>query len=148
LGEPMLLEDLESAGHPQSPQALHFLEMHTDAEDRLRSLLRAATAPVPDLDDKDMAAVLQERRRVADDDVTRLRARRTSRTVPLRMLFDDPNVDPSSTGALLVRLKTLGVNPAGNDVLYQDYSYDGSWHRWTDFFEWSPREVGWRRDLS
>lgn len=148
LGEPLLLEDLEAAGEPRSLPAARFAEAHPGAESRLQQLLRAATTPVPDLDDPDMVAVLQERRRAAEEAVAELRSRRTSRTVPLRLLFDDHAADPTAAGALLTRLKALGVNPGGNDVLYQDYRYDSAWHRWTDFFDWSRREAGWRGDIS
>ena len=148
LGEPLLLEDLSAMGAPQSAAAVRFAESHPGAEARLQKLLHAATTPVPDLDDPDMAAVLQGRRRSAEEGVSALRARRASRTVPLRLLFDDPATEPTSIGALLMRLKALGVNPAGNDVLYQDYSYDNAWHRWTAFFDWSRRDRGWRVDLS
>jgi hypothetical protein len=148
LGEPLLLDDLQVAGRPRSTQAVRFADTHPGADERLLLLMRAATSPVPILDDAEMMTVLQERRRAAAVAVAELQARLVSRTVPLRLLFDDDAADPISAGALLVRLKALGVNPGGNDVLYQDYRYDSSWHRWTDFFDWSRREAGWRADLS
>jgi hypothetical protein len=148
LGEPALLADIEDAGATRAPLASRFTELHPGSEERLRRLLRAATSPVPDLDDPDQMAVLRERRDTAAQQVAGLRERQTSRTIPLLVLFDDPPFDTSSAGALLARLKSLGVNPGGNDVLYQDYRYDGAWHRWTDFFDWSRPEAGWWQDLS
>ena len=49
---------------------------------------------------------------------------------------------------MIARLKNLGVNPAGNHVLYQDYKYtDNTWHRWTEFFDFATQEDNWRPDL-
>ena len=148
LGEPLLLEELSGGGRKRSAAAIAFLRAHPGADSRLEHLLRAATTPVPDLEDSDMRAVLEQRKQVAEERIAELRARRASRTVALRTLFDDPAHDAASPGALLRRLKALGVNPSGNDVLYQDYSYDNAWHRWTDFFDWSGAGAGWRADLS
>lgn len=148
IGEPLLLRDLIEYGEAQSEHAARFLASHPDAASRLQSLLRAATTSVPDLDDPDMRALLEGRRREAEEAVAQLNQRGDSRTVPLRLLFDGDDGDASDPGALLLRLKRLGVNPAGNEVLYQNFKYDGAWHRWTDFFDFSHDEAGWRTDLS
>ena len=148
LGEPALLDDIRAVGEPRSPQAVRFADTHPGSDAHLRQLFRAATTPVPELDDPDMLEVLRSRRRAAEDAVAELDERRASRTVPLRVLFDDSPTQPTEAGALLARLKELGVNPGGNDVLYQDYSYDSAWHRWTEFFDWSQRDAGWLATLS
>jgi len=148
LGEPQLLDHLSEAGVPRSAMAARFADGHPGEEARLDQLLRAANTPVPDLDDPEMLAVLRERQQTAERDIVRLRERRISRTVPLRLLFDGSATNPTAPGALLTRLKSLGVNPAGNDVLYQDYRYDGGYHRWTQLFDWTRPDSGWRGDLS
>ncbi|MHB1953419.1 MAG: DEAD/DEAH box helicase [Sulfobacillus sp.] len=148
-GEPLLLEDIRVAGTPQSQWAIDYSSRTPRSEERLRDLLRAAATPVPDLPDAGMKAALHERRDAAQREVIELQARRTSRTVPLRLLFDDPDpANPAMPGSLIGRLKALGVNPAGNDVLYQDFGYDNVWRRWTEFFDWSSREAGWRTGIS
>jgi len=148
LGEPLLLRDLEAPGGQPSPQAVRFAAAHPGAAERLRGLLRRATTPVPQLDDPEMTAVLQERQAAAQREIDALRERETTRTVPLRHLFEGPPADPTAPGSLLLRLKALGVNPAGNEVLYQDYKFDGTWHRWTEFFDFSQPGAGWRAGLS
>lgn len=148
IGEPLLLRDLIASGEARSEHAVRFLATHPDAAPRLQALLRAATNPVPDLDDPDMVAVLEERHREAQAAVAQLDRRGESRTVPLHLLFDARGGDAYDPGALLLRLKELGVNPAGNEVLYQDFKYDGTWHRWTDFFDFSRDNAGWSPDLS
>src|SRR5205823_11650909 len=45
-------------------------------------------------------------------------------------------------------LKRLGVNPAGNDVLYQDFKYEGDFHHWTTFFNFDDDSKSWRAGLS
>lgn len=148
IGEPLLLADLEAHGEPRTEHARRFASAHPDAPARLGQLVRAASTEVPDLDDPEMKAILEERRASADRAVAALRATAQSRTVPLRLLFEGPPADPTAPGSLLLRLKALGVNPGGNEVLYQDYKYDGAWHRWTDFFDFSSVGAGWRDDLS
>jgi hypothetical protein len=148
VGEPLLLADLEAHGEPSTVEAVRFAATYPRAETTLSQLIRASTTPVPNLDDPEMAAVLRQRQAGATASLAALRDRAATRTVPLRALFEGPADDPDSPGALLLRLKALGVNPAGNEVLYQDYKYDGSWHRWTDFFDFATAEARWRPDLS
>jgi len=45
---------------------------------------------------------------------------------------------------LITRLKELGINPAGNDVLYQDFQFDGNWHHWTRFFDYVNDHDCWQ----
>ncbi|MGH7752893.1 MAG: helicase-related protein, partial [Gemmatimonadales bacterium] len=148
LGEPRLLKDLEASGEPSSPQADRFAIAHPGAADRLHGLLRAASNRVPQLDDPEMTALLQQRQAAAQREIDSLHEREATRTVPLRHLFEGPPADPTGPGSLLLRLKALGVNPAGNEVLYQDYKYDGTWQRWTEFFDFSQPGAGWRAGLS
>lgn len=148
LGQPILLADLEAHGEARDEQAVRFAQAHPDEPDRLGQLIRAATTDVPDLDDPEMKALLEDRRNRAEQSLAGIRATAITRTVPLRILFEGTDADPVAPGSLTLRLKRLGVNPGGNEVLYQDYKYDGSWHRWTDFFDFSHRDAGWRDDLS
>jgi hypothetical protein len=147
-GEPRLLDDLQDGGGVLSIEAARFAATHPGAIERLSTAIRAAGAPVPQLDDPDMRAVLEARQRSSAAEVAAIRALGENRTLPLRELFEGAPDDPTAPGRLLTRLKALGVNPAGNDVLYQDFRYDGSWHRWTDFFDFSQPGAGWNADLS
>lgn len=147
LGEPMLLKDIENTSSPTSRHTVRFAETHPDASERLDRLLQTATAEIPDLD-PDLKAVLEEHQQSARDELDELRRRAASRTVPLRLLFEGSASDPIAPGSLLLRLMRLGVNPGGNEVLYQDYRYDDAWHRWTDFFEFSDPAAGWRDGIS
>ena len=61
-------------------------------------------------------------------------------------LFEDGDGD--GPGLLIRRFKTLGVNPGGQDILYQEFLYDNEWRRWTSLFDFLNDEGGWRSDLS
>ncbi len=148
LGEPQLLADLETLGEVRSPQAKRFATIHPHAPSRLEQQLRTASAPVPEIEDPEMRAVLERRQREAAAEIDAVRARGEGRSVPLRHLFEGGPEDPSAPGNLTLRLKRLGVNPGGNDVPYQDFKHDGALHRWTDFFDFSSPGGGWRADLS
>jgi DEAD/DEAH box helicase domain-containing protein len=155
IDEPQLLADLENAGEPKSPEARRLAEAHPEAVQRLQTLLRAAATAIPELPDPDMRAALEKRRDDARAEIARIRQQGSGRTVVLRHLFEPAGpaatggtTEPEGPGLLIQRLKMLGVNPGGNDVLYQDYRYDGVWHRWTELFDFSNPAAGWRADLS
>ncbi|MEX2206030.1 MAG: helicase-related protein [Myxococcota bacterium] len=145
--EPALLRDIETLAAVVSPEAQRASASDPEAAERTARLLRIANTPVPPLDDPEMGQVLEQRRLDALAKLNSLRAMATSRTVPLRLLFEGP-ANPIDPGALILRLKRLGVNPAGNDVLYQDFKYDGSWKRWTQFFNFADPLARWRDGLS
>src|SRR5260370_41800030 len=46
------------------------------------------------------------------------------------------------------RVKGRGVKPGGNGVEYQDYSYEGQYHRWTKLFDFSEYSGGWLPGLT
>ena len=74
-------------------------------------------------------------------------AHNVSRTIPLRLLFEDDNTE-RGTGTLIQRLKSLGVNPAGQDILFQEFKYDNDWYRWTTLFDFDNPTGGWNPRLS
>ena len=92
-------------------------------------------------------AVLQHSKEDAQAELAKIDGQNTSRTVPLKLLFEGDDAD-KDTGALIQRLKVLGVNPAGQDVLFQEFNYDGAWHRWTTLFDFDMIDGGWNPTLS
>ena len=91
--------------------------------------------------------VLQQSITTAEADLARFAKRNANRTVPLKLLFEGADAD-KETGALIQRLKALGVNPAGQDVLFQEFNYDDAWRRWTTLFDFDTADGGWNPDLS
>ena len=149
VAEPALLDALESGGE-LSEEDLAFTEFHPDVSELLTRQVRAASTPVPDLPDPDQREALQAIQDRAQASLSLIRERGTTRTVPLRLLFDrlDRGGDWTGPGLLITRLKQLGVNPSGNDVLYQEYWYDQEFQRWTNLFDFSREDGGWHEGLS
>ena len=83
----------------------------------------------------------------ARQDLAELLQRKHTRIVPLRLLLegDDPE---HGTGTLIQTLKSLGVNPGGQDIDFQEFDYDEDRNRWTNLFDFSSPEAGWKTDLS
>ncbi len=151
IGESNLLEDLEAGLNPSQHLAVRYVSANPGAVDRLRTWLRNERRPIPpDLDPEDRQ-MFEQRRDVAAQALNTIRRRGRSRIVPLLILFESqqPDGDPRGPGLLIHRLKRLGVNPAGCDVLYQEYNYDGTFdNHWTGFFDFSSPDLCWRNGLS
>ena len=120
----------------------------------------AMTPPPPELESRanmdidamgnlpeEARAVLQQSKVAARAELARFADRNTSRTVPLKLLFEGDDAD-KDTGALIQRLKVLGVNPAGQDVLFQEFNYDDAWRRWTTLFDFDITDGEWNPTLS
>lgn len=137
LGEPSLLQDLQTHGTPTSPEAIAFAERNPTAVTKLQGQMATANYSLP----REAPQALQALRDEAQSALNELQQRSASRTVPLRNLFEGPEL-------FIQRLKTLGINPAGNDILFQEYRYDGGWHHWTKLFDFTSSGARWRSDLS
>ena len=150
IGEAALLADLQSVGAPVAPAAARFAARNPDAVASQLSDVEMAATPIPAGVPEIYRTQMEEARNASLERLTSIQQRGISRIVPLRILFEsrDPAGSPLHPGRLIQRLKEIGVNPMGNDVLYQDYEYDDAWHRWTDFFNFSDVHGGWREGLS
>lgn len=101
-------------------------------------------------DDATLATLPQLFRQTVSDareKVAELSQRKSTRIVPLRLLFEADN-PADSTGSLIQTLKSLGVNPAGQDIFFQEFNYDQDWNRWTNLFDFKTPQGGWKTDLS
>ncbi len=150
VGEPELLAGIRHDPAQLSPVGQAFAERHPGSVERLRELIDAAAAPIPALTNRRQLALLQADRDSAQAELDTIAERGTTRTVPLRVLFESQDTSGAWTGPglLIGRLKRLGINPGGNDVLYQDYSYEGHYHRWTKLFDFSDPVGGWLPGLT
>ncbi|HYW82644.1 MAG TPA: DEAD/DEAH box helicase, partial [Spirochaetia bacterium] len=150
LGETALLDDLQATGTPSQPAAVRYAQANPGTAPALLSDIQLAATPIPAGLPPALQQPLEQARNAAIARIQEIQARGSSRTVLARILFESPNpqVLPAHPGFLVHRLKRLGVNPAGNDVLYQDYKYDNDWHRWVDLFDFSAPAAGWRNGLS
>ena len=146
LDEPRLLTELQDFGEPTSVEAKGFAESNPDVLERFTLLLHRIGTAVPDVADEGMRSHLEQYVLDAKTEVDQILSRGAERSSLLRILFEDDNSD--GPGRLIRRLKTLGVNPGGQDVLYQDFWYDNEWRRWTSVLDFLAIDGGWRTDLS
>ncbi len=147
--EPTAATEIREFGDVRSAPAIRFAGKTPGGMVALKELIATATAEIPILPDSGMVAALERRRADASRELDRLVHVKNTRTVPLRGLFEslDPST-PEEPGAVIGRLKSIGVNPSGNDVLYQSYKFDRRYHRWIELFDFATPESGWRADLS
>lgn len=146
IGEPQLLEDLESAGEARRPDARLFASNNPQAVEEYQKLQVMADSNIPNLPPH-LVDAIRVQVESAIEELNAIKQRASTRTVPLRILFEGEN-NPQAPGALIQRLLALGVNPAGNDRLYQDLNYDGRWHHWTELIDFDATPPTWRSDLS
>lgn len=147
IDEPALLSDLENTGAAEGSESRRFAKRNPAQTELLLRLIRLAARPLPDdLEAEDLEPI-RERRDRAQAVIDSIRERGTTRVVPLRVLFEGSE-NPQEPGELIQRLKGLGVNPAGQDVLYQEFYYDDAFQHWTKLFDFTSIEGGWKNDLS
>ncbi|HMP90810.1 MAG TPA: DEAD/DEAH box helicase [Kiritimatiellia bacterium] len=150
LAEGTLLEDIETHGGPQRSAARNLAAENPETVESLTSALRNISRPIPDGLEPDDRQLFEDRRQRAEAMLNQVRFRYQSRQVHLRLLFESEDARGNNTGPgfLIARLKRLGINPAGNDVLYQDFYYDTTWHNWTSIFDYQNANGGWHQGLS
>jgi len=146
IGELCLLEDIQQHNRPARPEALLFDRRNPKAVDQMQKAIKNVNKPLPEGLDPEDLELLQNRRDNAQKLLNEIQQRGNIRTVPLRALFEGIE-NSQEPGLLIERLIKLGVNPAGNDVEYQRFSYDGrDDHHWTKLFDF--KTAGWKPDLS
>ena len=155
IGKLCLFEDIQQYGQPTRPEALLFTQRHPKAFEELQKALKNINKPWPEGLDSEDLEMFQNRQNKAQKVLNEIQEIVKTRTVPLTMMFESDNKEPDNKnsyntdpGLLMQRLKVLGVNPAGNDVEYQDFNYVSNWHHWTNFFDFSSETRGLKSNLS
>lgn len=147
--ESSFLNDLKEFGKPRSADALEFSNSNSDRAARITEHFALVSSEIPSTLAEPLRAALAAQQASANSDLLEIERRGATRTVPLKLLFENP--DPTNlaiAGVLIHRMKCLGVNPAGNDVLYQDFKYEGEFHHWTTFFDFGDDQKSWCTGLS
>jgi DEAD/DEAH box helicase domain-containing protein len=145
LNEPQLLADLAEHGRPVLPGAVEAARTE-GLEEHFTELLENAALEV----DQGTPGwkILQQAREAAASEVESIRSRAALRAAPVRDLLRAPKDAPDTQlGPLARHLAGLGINPAGLLVRYQEFKYDGGWHRWTTLFDFGE-PVSWTAELS
>ncbi|MDG6999311.1 MAG: DEAD/DEAH box helicase [Nitrososphaerota archaeon] len=146
--EPELLHDLLTSGHPVSAESANLATSNPVLMSKLSSMIETASAVVPGNLSPALLRQVTQSVESAKFEIERIEACGRERTVPLRLLFESGDGDGTGTGLLIQRLKGLGVNPGGQDILYREIKYDGDFRKWTTLFDFSSQIGGWNVTLS
>lgn len=139
LGEPQLQAYLENPVNALSSQAALYLEKNPGSDARIRELIATSVIPTQGL-----TATLQNQIDAARRELADIRRRGVERIVPVSLILP-PSANVNDCGLLIRRLLILGINPAGNDVLLQEYKWDDRYHPWTNLFDF--RTLNWNQGL-
>jgi len=134
LGCPQLLDDIENNRNPLSLIAQSYLDRNPGADQEIRRFIDLLKTHIP----SSLTGAARETLMVEIDkakkklDGFKLQGRQ--RVIPLATLLP-PTDNLADCGLLIKRLLRIGVNPAGNDVLLQEFGWDNRWHHWTTLFD-------------
>ena len=147
--EGTLLADIRQYGEARSAEAIAYTLANPDTEKRFRQDVKTEETPISEgLPEVHRENLEREKQRAAES-LREIRHRSETRMVPLRALYSANAASDSlmRPPLLISRLKKLGINPAGNDVRYQMFRYDGDDHDWTEFYDFSESSLCWREGL-
>ena len=140
-----------SSGKPaESRDAKQFEAANPSRAANLRKAITDAHLPIADNFPEDVKALVIETKTKAQALLDEARKRNAERLVPARILFES-ETDPTQPGLLVMRLKEIGVNPAGNDLDYQDFRQaQNRYEHWTTMFDYvgDPPAPGWRLEAA
>jgi DEAD/DEAH box helicase domain-containing protein len=144
------LREIDQYGEAVTAETKQFETLNPSKTSQIKDHVQAAKWDIPATLPSSQRVILSTAKDKARADLEQIRSRGETRQVELRLLFESksPGSDTTEPGFLIQRLKKLGVNPAGNDVLYQEFKYDGDYHHWTKFFDFSDSNKCWRTGLS
>ena len=137
-GVPSLIKDLEQ-GRSLSPASQEYVDRHPGDYERYRDLTRTASLPKEGMPKTVLDAINN-----AICKIGQAKASGRDRIVPISVVLPPPD-DPLECGVLVRRLIERGVNPAGNDVLLQEFGWDKEYHPWTTLFDFENHT--WRQGL-
>ena len=139
IGKPELLQDIEAGRTEFGDNALAFLERYSGAEGTIRELISTSSMSTNGVPQSVENLITK-----AQSDLKAIRRMGIERTVPVSLLLP-PTDDVNKCGDLISRLLDLGVNPAGNDVLMQNFKWDNRYNFWTYLFDF--QRLNWQQGL-
>lgn len=139
IGEPELLEDIDSKRSNFRENSTYFLERNPGRDTELKEKIETTLSPT-----EGITQTLRNTIAKIADELDEIRNRGITRTIPISVLLP-PTDDISNCGSLISRLLRVGVNPAGNNVTYQTFEWDNIEHTWTDLFDFQT--YNWRQGL-
>lgn len=143
LGEPQLLDDIRSRCSPHGEFAREYLDRYPQSDTRISELINTASIPLSSVP-QNISHIVEQRVSKAKAEMQSIITKGVTRVVPVSVLLP-PTDNITDCGVLIRRLLMLGVNPAGNEVLLQEFGWDREWHPWPELFDFST--FNWRRGL-
>lgn len=140
------INDVAAGGSPENRDARQFEQANPVRAAMLRKAIQDAALPGADNYPEAVKALVGKTKSDAHAVLDEAKKRNSERLVPARILFEAEN-DPAQPGHLIMRLKQIGVNPAGNDLDYQDFRQaQNRYEHWTTMFDYfgNPPAPGWR----
>lgn len=131
IGKPQLLDDIENNRAVYGPYAQECKNSNPGLEQQLHNDLQIANAPIPAGLSPAQAVLPQESAAAAVQRLDGIRKAGSSHCVPLVSVLPDA----VSCGVLIERFLSIGVNPAGNDLQFQTFTWDNLQHNWTELFD-------------
>ena len=140
------INEVSAGESPDSRYAKQFEQANPARAAKLRKAIKDANLPIADNYPESVKALVAKTKADAQALLDEARSRNSRRLVSARILFESED-DPSEPGLLVMRLKEIGVNPAGNDLDYQDFRQaQNRYEHWTAMFDYTgtPPVHGWR----
>jgi ATP-dependent helicase YprA (DUF1998 family) len=133
------IADLEQHAAPQSPNARRFAQHHAAEASTLAEAIEVLQEPLPSGLRPIALAALQNQRAQAETVLAAARQRAQTRRVQARVLYAtrDGEAGDDKMGLIQQRLLQLGVNPAGLDILYQDFKVNDAYRHWTTLLDFA-----------
>lgn len=137
-GIPALIKDLEQRT-PLSPAAQEYIDRRPGDCERYRDLVQTAS-----LSKEGMSRPVLDAINHAICTIEHAKASGRDHVVPISVVLPPPD-DLQECGILIKRLIERGVNPAGNDVLLQEFGWEEKYHSWTTLFDFQNHT--WQQGL-
>ena len=152
--KPRLLNELREHEAAINTETRYIEKKYPDLVNQFKNDIETVAMPLPDeeIPEKWRNGILAERRD-SEKRLDEIDNWGMTRTIPLKYLFDDVE-GMHDTELLLKRFKGLGVNPAGAEVMYQEFYFGeehGGYQHWSKLFDYSSENSAsqlWNPSLS
>lgn len=142
------INEVTAGGSAEGRDAKQFEQANPSRAATLREAITNARLPIDASFPEAVKALVSETKSKAQAVLDEAEKRNAERLVPARILFES-ETDPAQPGLLVMRLKEIGVNPAGNDLDYQDFQKARDrYEHWTTMFDYTgaPPAAGWQHE--
>lgn len=145
LGEPQLLDDIEQNRATYSHLAAQYIEENPGSDTVIHDDVEIVRDGIPVELPTSVERRLQQDLNDAEEKLNSIRQRGRSRVVHVSELIYPHEGHTSECGKLISRLLGTGVNPAGNDLNAQRFTWEGGEHSWTELFNFTEKR--WKDGL-